>query len=213
MARGDRGGTGTGFVDKFDRLGGTDLRLELGCGTRTLPDEVIGIDLLDHPGVHVVGDVLDVLASLPGGSVTEVGSSHFLEHVDDLDGLLVELGRVVRPGGTMRMVVPHWSNPYFYSDPTHSRFFGLYTFDYLAHCALFQRSVPDYGTKVPFDVTDVWLDFRGAPAGRLQAKARWEITRFVNRSAHRQELYEAHLTRFVSCFEMTFTLVRRTPRA
>jgi hypothetical protein len=50
------------------------LVLELGCGgTKRFP-EPVGIDLLELPGVDVVGDALEVLRSLPDGSVRAIHS-------------------------------------------------------------------------------------------------------------------------------------------
>lgn len=98
--------------------------LELGCGpNRAFPGH-LGVDAIAYPAVDVVMDVFEFLGSLPAGCVQEVHSSHFLEHVTDLPKLMKELARVCKPGGRVVSVVPHFSNPYFYSDPTHARFSG-----------------------------------------------------------------------------------------
>jgi predicted SAM-dependent methyltransferase len=56
--------------------------LELGCGGTKRVPEPVGIDLLELPGVDVVGDALEVLGwSLPDGSVRVIHSEHFLEHI------------------------------------------------------------------------------------------------------------------------------------
>ena len=64
--------------------------------------------------------------------MTEIYSRHPLEHVRNFLPLMAELHRVTRPGGRIEIIVPHFSNPYGYSDPTHVRHFGLYTFFYFA---------------------------------------------------------------------------------
>src|SRR5579864_4351447 len=97
------------------------------------------------------------------GAVREVYSRHFFEHVDDVQRLLLAISRVLRPGGIMRVVVPHFSNPWFYSDPTHRTHFGLYTFAYFARCSIFKRPVPGYVRNVDYELTKVQLLFRSPP--------------------------------------------------
>jgi hypothetical protein len=50
--------------------------------------------------------------------------------VPDLPRLIEELGRVMAPGAALTIIVPHFSNPFYYSDPTHRTPFGLYTMAY-----------------------------------------------------------------------------------
>ncbi len=199
------------FVDKTGRLASvtpaTPARLELGCGPRKVRGDAIGVDALDAPAVDVVGDVYEVLAALPDASVRELYSAHFLEHVRDLEKLFEEFGRVVTDGGTVEAIVPHFSNPYFYSDPTHTRTFGLYTFAYLAECSLFHRGVPRYGRDYGFAVERVELAFLSPWPVRGALRGAWQ--RAVN--AHRwcQEFYEENLTGLVGCYEVRATLRRR----
>ncbi len=173
------------FVDKSGRLAAASrsnpVRLELGCGPRKVVSDAIGVDALDTPAVDVVGDVFAVLRALPEGSVREIYSAHFLEHIADLDGLFAEFGRVLSDGGTVEAIVPHFSNPYFYSDPTHARTFGLYTFAYMAECALFHRGVPRYGRDFGFAFERVELAFLSPFRVRGLVRKLWQA--WVN--AHR----------------------------
>lgn len=80
------------------------LRLHIGCGKGHLPGW-INID------VHPAPLALNVLRGLPfaDGSVTHVFVSHLLEHLyypRDVQPFLVELQRVLAPGGVVRVVVP-----------------------------------------------------------------------------------------------------------
>src|SRR5581483_11637254 len=95
-------------------LGTTPVVLELGCGARKSDPEAIGIDALDSDVVDLVGDAIAVLRRFPDASVARVSSSHFLEHVEDLEGLLAEASRVLVDHGVFDATVPHFSNPYFY---------------------------------------------------------------------------------------------------
>lgn len=183
-------------------------KLDIGCGGRKRASGYIGIDRLDLPGVDVVGDVLDVLQGIPGGTVAEIYSSHFLEHIDDLDGMLAEMARVLRPGGRLEVIVPHFSNPYFASDPTHRRAFGLYTFSYLTAGAPLRRQVPRYGDDLPLRLQRVELGFKSAPPFYGRHVFKRAVGLLVNLSSWTREFYEENLVYFVPCYELRFSLIR-----
>lgn len=194
----------TGVLDRL----GDEIRIELGCGDSPLEPGVVGIDEQDLPGVDLVGDVFDVLGEFPDGSVAAAGASHFLEHVDDLERLMSELARVMRPAAPLTVTVPHHSNPLHHSDPTHRRTFGLYSFAYLARDDFgFQRVVPGYA-RGPFVLRDVHLDFRCPQVHAVHKRIRTALTGILNRSPHRLEFYERNLTSYLSCFDLTATLER-----
>src|SRR5690349_7078200 len=103
---------------------GRPVRINLGCGPRPR-DGYYGLDWLELPGVDVVADLNQPLDLLPDNSVEAIYTHHVFEHIEKFTELLQEIHRVVIPGGRVEVVVPHFSNPYGYSDPTHVRFFGL----------------------------------------------------------------------------------------
>jgi len=130
-------------IDLEERLrSGDAIVLELGCGARRR-EERIGIDKLDLPSVDIVADVEEGLPFLPNDSVDEIHSKSVFEHIRNFEQLMRKMVRVLKPGGQAHIFVPHFSNPYFYSDPTHVRFFGLYTFQYFSvENRQFRRGVP-----------------------------------------------------------------------
>jgi len=50
--------------------------------------------------------------------------------VADLDGIMSEISRVLKPGGLFRFCVPHALSMDAFDDPTHRRFFTLRSMDY-----------------------------------------------------------------------------------
>ena len=198
-----------GIVDKHSCL--SDLKnatLELGCGESKLYPRSIGVDVLDYPCVDVVGDVHDVLDAIPTASVDHVYSNHFFEHVDDVDRLLDQLGRVMKPGATMRVLVPHALNPHFYSDPTHKSFFALYTFAYLADSKLFHRSVPSYQNSPLFDLVEVRLMFR-SPGWPTRNKVKRVLELLVNSRRSFQEFFEENLSTMLPPYGVDYRLRRK----
>lgn len=180
--------------------------LELGCGPKKQIDGAITIDLLDTDAVDIVGDAVAVLRSLPPRSVARIHSFHFFEHVPDVEALLVEVARVLQDGGLMEVTVPHFSNPYFYSDPTHRSYFGLYTFSYYAEESLLTRKVPKYGKNFGFELREVDLGFKSPFYGRNLFKR--AVGAVVNAAPWLKEFYEENLAYIVPCYEVRYLLAR-----
>lgn len=183
-------------------------KLDIGCGSRKVDSEHVGVDLLAYPGVDIVGDISEVLARIPNGALGGGYSSHFFEHVDDVADLLAELGRVLAVGAVLEVVVPHFSNPYFFSDPTHKTAFGLYSFSYLASDELYRRQVPSYCRNDQFRLESATLGFKSPRPfyGRYAFKR--AVGLLVNLNRWSQEFYEENLCYVVPCYEVQFRLVR-----
>jgi predicted SAM-dependent methyltransferase len=204
----------SGFRDVTGRLAAASaerpVALDLGCGpTKRLPG-AIGIDILEYPGVDVVGNVYDVLDALPPASVSQVHSSHFFEHIDDPAGLVKSLARVVRPGGTVVTVVPYFSHPPFYSDPTHRATYGLYSFSYLAKDTRYRRDVPNYFGEHAFEVTGVELTFHAPKPNYVRFGVSKAVQKLVNRRPQAQEKYELKWCWIFPAKEIIYTMVRRS---
>lgn len=185
---------------------GHPVVIELGCGPSKKNPDAIGVDALDFPGVDLVGDIFEVLTALPDASVKACHSSHFLEHVAGLPHLIDEIERVLVPGGVMVATVPHFSNPYFYSDPTHSRFFGLYSMSYFAADPLLRRKVPSYGRVPKLELEAVHLGFNSPFPVRGLVKR--TLGHVFNLATFVQEFWEENLCYFFPCYELTYRLKR-----
>jgi len=184
------------------------LELELGCGHRKRNRQAIGIDVLDYPDVDIVGDIYEVLSEFPAQSVSAVYSYHFIEHVPDVAKLLSELARIVKPLGRVEFVAPHFSNPYFYSDPTHRSFFGLYTFCYLSSGSPFLRQVPTYQNDLFFSMECVNLRFKSSKAFYVRYFFKTLIGKIFNSCNYMKELYEENFCYLFPCYEICYRLRR-----
>lgn len=198
------------FKDKRGVLSGlrgnSKTIIELGCGPRKRDPHAIGIDSEDFDCVDIVGDAVEVLRAIPDAAVDRIQSSHFLEHVQDLSGIIAEVTRVLKQGGVMEAVVPHFSNPYFYSDPTHVHTFGLYTFSYLANETHFRRRVPAYVRHPALELRRADLIFKSTRPfyGRYAIKR--VLGSLFNASRYMQEFYEENLCFMFPCYEVRFVL-------
>lgn len=185
------------------------VEIEIGCGDRKRDPDVIGIDILDTSATDIVGDALEVLRALPGESVKSISSYHVFEHLQDIQEIIAEVERLLVPGGEMLVVVPHYSNPFYYSDPTHRNFFGLYTFSYFCEDKLFRRRVPSYVRRMGLELSRVRLVFKSFPPRYLTHALRKVFQSLFNISNWSQEIYEDSFSSFISCYEIHYT-IRKT---
>jgi len=171
-----------------DLAAGRSIRLNLGVGRR--PREgYYGLDWIEMPGVDVVADLNEPFTQLPDNSVEAIYTHHTFEHVVDFLPLLKEVHRVVVPDGRVEVVVPHFSNPYGYSDPTHVRFFGLYSFYYFADEAdQPRRKVPAFYLPERFAVESIDITFM--PTLIMCKPVRRLMTKVVNSSMWLLDWYE-----------------------
>lgn len=172
--------------------------LELGCGPQKRNGR-IGIDALDLPGVDIVANLEDGLPFLPDQCVDEIHSHSLLEHIRNFESLMREMVRVLKPRGVVHCFVPHFSNPYFYSDYTHRGFFGYYTFFYFCDAEdQPTRKVPSFYHDIRIKVTSIQLVFDSPFRGRRTFKR--AFGRVINWKQSLQEFYEENLCYIVPCY-------------
>ena len=199
-------------IDKLNILKSLDVNshidLELGCGQNKKNLNAIGIDLLDYDCVDIVGDIFDVLRQIPNGSVMNIYTYHFLEHVSEIDNLIKEMHRIISEHGKIHVVVPHFSNPFYYSDLTHKVSFGLYSFSYYSDSKL-KRKVPNYGNKALFRQDTVRLKFKSYPPRYIRHSVKKVFEYIFNMNKYMQEFYEENLVYIFPCYEVSFTLSKK----
>lgn len=184
---------------------GERIVVDVGCGSRKKAG-TIGIDKIDLEGVDIVSDLEEGLSFFPDGSVDEIHCRSVLEHVENMEGLLTEMLRVLKAEGRAHIFVPHFSNPHFYSDYTHRRFFGLYTFYYFVEPAKqLKRKVPNYYSSVRLRILKQRLVFRST--FKLFNPFKKACGRLINLHPRVQEWYEENLCHFLPCrgIEVVFT--------
>jgi SAM-dependent methyltransferase len=95
------------------------IKLDLGCGPGKKAG-FTGVDQTAFPGVDIVHD-LKKKWPWKDGSIEEVHSGHFLEHLDSMERIHFynELHRVLKPGAKATIITPHWASCRAYGDPTH----------------------------------------------------------------------------------------------
>ncbi len=173
------------------------VMIELGCGARKRPGR-IGIDRLDLPQVDIVTDLETGLPFFPDRSVDEIHCRSVLEHIDNFEHLFTDMIRVLKDDGRAYIFVPHFSNPYYYSEYTHKRPFGLYTFYYFASPERqLLRKVPSFYTSTRIEVLSLKLKFDSWTKALLSPRKL--LGMIINLHPFLQEFYEAKLCYWAPC--------------
>lgn len=187
------------------------LKLDLGCG-KNPQQGYTGVDIGFSAENIIQSDALNYLKSLPSESVSHVYSRHYLEHMvfEELQTLLKEIDRVLVKGGEMKFIVPHFSNPYYYSDPTHKTPFGVHSFSYLCEKTCLRRYVPNYVAIPGWSLVHVRVNFVSMFNFKLLGikfpKPANILNRLVNLSTYTAEVFERYFSFIFSIYEVEFDI-------
>lgn len=102
--------------------------LDVGCG-KAKREGAFGIDQFSLAGVDLVCD-LNQPWPLEDGRFDHVIFRHSIVHLESLEHALREARRVVRKGGTIEVISPHFSSDNAFTDPTMRFSTGWRTLDY-----------------------------------------------------------------------------------
>lgn len=85
------------------------MKLHLGCGKRHIAG-FVHIDAVEYPHIDHVATI-DALPFIPDNSIELIYTCHVLEHFkrNDVNRVLREWHRVLRPGGILRVSVPDFA--------------------------------------------------------------------------------------------------------
>jgi len=130
------------------------MKLNLGCG-RYKQQGMTNIDKSLKCNPEMLWDLeCGLPASIKNGSVDEIHTSHFLEHVENLIPLINDCFRVLKHGGKFHITVPSGHNlVWAMRDPTHKRIFFDQTFMYF--CGAYPNLVEDMGITCKFNLLHI----------------------------------------------------------
>jgi ubiquinone/menaquinone biosynthesis C-methylase UbiE len=100
------------------------VKIHVGCGAKHL-EGYINIDSSPEVNPDIVADICKL--PFKNSSVDEIYTAHTLEHVNDFEKAMKELHRVLKTGGTLKIIVPYPSSNYAFI-PQHLHYFGWNSF-------------------------------------------------------------------------------------
>lgn len=190
------------------------MKLDLGSGSRPFKD-YLGIDIASSNQNVIKKDVLKFLKSLPKNSVSHIYSRHYLEHTssDQFVRILKEINRVLVRNGEILFILPHYTNPFFYSDPTHKIFFGVHTFSYLCETSCLHRHVPSYASIKGWHLEDLKVNFVPMLKIKIFGFRLPFISDFLNLliNSHYKiiEFYERYFASIFSIYQVKYFVIKR----
>jgi SAM-dependent methyltransferase len=92
--------------------------LDVGCGINKKPGS-IGLDRNPASRADVLADLDRFPYPFRDSSFDALQAIHVIEHVSDVIRAMEEFHRIVRPGGEVLIVTPHYTDYSSFCDPTH----------------------------------------------------------------------------------------------
>ena len=102
--------------------------LDVGCGVNKV-EGAVGLDISPRSHADVIHDLAEVPYPFEDSEFDLVVSNHVVEHVPDVMAFIAELHRITKPGGRIRLLAPHYTNPDWPNDPTHRNHINSYSFN------------------------------------------------------------------------------------
>ena len=176
----------------------TSKKLNLGCG-KDIRSDYINLDCVALPGVDIVGDISQVPLPFEDNTFDEILCQSILEHVDYI-AVLQEIYRILKPGGSVKIIVPHFTSKYAYTDPTHCHFFSIQTLLFF---------VADHPN-------DYYFSFHFSKAGKTHIAFNRKIAYFynyllepiVNQNIRTQDFYEGSIFRIFPATDIEVVLIK-----
>ena len=103
--------------------------LDVGCGSAKV-EFSIGIDKYPLENVDICHDLNKYPWPIESFSMEKIIFSHSMNHLDDIEKLISECYRILKPEGLIEIVAPHFSSDNFLTDPTHKFSLGYRSMDY-----------------------------------------------------------------------------------
>jgi ubiquinone/menaquinone biosynthesis C-methylase UbiE len=155
--------------------------LDIGCGLHKVAG-AIGMDVNPRTAADVLHNLNELPYPFVDDSFDEVTGRHVIEHVENALGLIVELHRLTRAGGTIKLLAPHYTNPDWATDLTHRTHLNSFSF----RCFTDDEPLFPFYTQVRLKprrihvtVLNLWKSFGWEFL--INSDERWPTLRFIRR--------------------------------
>lgn len=168
------------------------MKLNLGAGKLDVREGYVNLDMTAYPNIDIVWDLNKLPLPFEDNQFDEILAYSILEHINNFIPLVMELHRILKPGGMIKIRTPHFTCVEAYADPTHINHWSYLTFFYFKKGLKRDYSFckfSDYGGKILFQK-------------RLIFPWNYFVEWFVNLSEGTKKLYEKTPLRIFSAMNM-----------
>lgn len=102
--------------------------LDVGCG-KNKHQGSIGLDYNPLTGADIIHDLNEFPYPFEDNEFDMVVATHVVEHLPNVIDFVDEIYRITKNGGCIKFVTPHYTNPDWNTDPTHTNHFSSYSFN------------------------------------------------------------------------------------
>ncbi len=149
------------------------MKLNLGCGNKKRPG-YINVDIVPSKTVDILANLNHAPFPFKDDSFDEVYCDHILAHLDSFHKTIMEIVRITKNGGTLRVFASYFPSTKWFGDPDHKIPFGWRTFD--GYTKLVDKPkfyekwklqhATNYGAGFPFIMEKRWFVFSNFKAIR-----------------------------------------------
>jgi len=140
--------------------------LDVGCGN-TKVEGAIGVDQFKSNSVDVVHDLNIYPWPFETESFDRIIFCHSISHFNNISQTLIECHRLLKPGGYVEIVAPHFTSDNYNTDPTHRFPLGYRSMFYFCRNVQFKyKYIPE---NICFEIESVVISFR-------EVKTSWRET-------------------------------------
>lgn len=167
-----------------------EIYIDLGSGRNKKDNAYYGVDCAKIKGVDILCNLdlkEDTCLPFIDCSVDKVFTRHFLEHVSNPLLVIEEIYRILKIGGEVEIIVPHWS---WYGSHTfmHRRFFHSNDFNF------FEKNDPyNYYTNVKFLILSKKIIYKKFNDRRWLKPAVYFINKLLNKNLFISENFLVNL--------------------
>jgi ubiquinone/menaquinone biosynthesis C-methylase UbiE len=179
--------------------------LDVGCGDSKV-DGAVGIDRFSLQGVDIQHNLNEMPWPLDDNDFDRIIFSHAISHLDDICAVMEECFRILKKGGIIEIVAPHFSSDNFYTDPTHVFSMGYRSMNYFVDNIDFKYR---YISKdKAFKLIHSSISFREASTS-WRENPKFNILKIIGLEAlvnMSPRLYEKFFSAFLGSSELYFVL-------
>jgi predicted SAM-dependent methyltransferase len=182
--------------------------LDVGCGATKIKG-AIGIDQFGLQNVDIVHDLNVLPWPIEGNSIDHIIFSHSISHLRNICGVMGECDRILKRGGVIEIVAPHFSSDNFFTDPTHVFSMGYRSMSYFVDNIPFGYRYMD--EQKLFIQENSYISFREASAS-WRTSPKFNILKFLlieNFFNMVPRFYEKFLSSVIPASEVYFLLRKK----